>query len=164
MHRPYIHRAIEVRPVGTNRYGVFSAEQIYRNTVIESCLIIPITKQAYTALTKTKNSSTDRLVQNPDGIFKERNLLNSVAEMELEKRFDEGLISADDVKRILFESGNITKVLDIETHGFLAGFGSIYNRSNYPNALIEYNPESKLYDVIAVKDIGPNTEITYFTR
>jgi hypothetical protein len=164
MHRPFIHRAIEVRPVGPNRFAVFSNEHIGRGTRIEACAIIPITKQAHTALTKTRTSAADKLVQNPDGILKERNILNSIAEMELEKRFDAGLVSTEDIKKILFESGNLTQVLDIETHGFLSGYGSFYSKSQYPNALIEYDAESKLYNVTTVKDITPNTEITYFTR
>lgn len=164
MHKPFIHRALEVRPTGFNKYGVFATEPLSRHIVIEACLILPITKQAHTALNKHRSLATDKVFQNPDGILKERNILNSISEMELEKRFDAGLLSADDLKRILFESGNLTQVLDIETHGFLLGLGSIYNRSTNPNIVIEYNPDSKLYEVTTVKDIGPNTELTYFTR
>jgi hypothetical protein len=164
MHKPFIHSSLEVRQIGLSKYGVFTNSQLARNTKIESCLILPIPKQAYTILTKNKFSSTDKLIQNPDGIIKENNILSSISEMELERRFDAGLLSADDIKKILFDSGNLTQVLDIETHGFLLGYGSIYNKSAYPNVIIEYNPDSKLYDVITVKEIGSNTELTYFTR
>jgi hypothetical protein len=164
MHNPFIHRSIGVRQISASRYGVFAFDPIPRGTLIESCLIIPITKSTHTALTKTRTASSDKVFQNPDGILKERNLLNSIAEMELERRFDAGLLNADDIRKILLDSGNLKQIADVETHGFLAGYGSIYNRSQYPNAIIEYNPDSKLYDITTVKDIGSNTEITYFTR
>jgi hypothetical protein len=164
MHRPFIHNSLEVRQISLSKYGVFTNSQLARNTKIESCLILPIPRQAHSILIKNKFSATDKLIQNPDGIIKESNILNSIGEMELERRLDAGLLSADDIKRILFDSGNLTQVLDIETHGFLLGYGSIYNKSAYPNVIIEYSPDSKLYDVITVKEIGPHTELTYLTR
>jgi len=164
MHRPFIHRALEIRPISQTRFGVFACEAISRGTKVEICAILPITKQAVNAIVKTNNSTADKLFQNPDGVIKERTILNSIKEMELEKRLDAGLLTPEDLKRILLDSGNLTQILDIETAGFLLGYGSFYNRSQYPNVVIEYNSDSKLYDIIAVKDISTNTELTYLKR
>lgn len=163
MHKPFIHRSVEVRQIGHNRFGVFAIDPIARGTKVESCAILPLTKLVVNAIIKS-NSITTKLFPNPDGVIKERSILSSIKEMELEKRLDAGLLTPEDLKRILLDSGNLTQILDIETAGFLLGYGSLYNQSQYPNVIIEYNPESKLYDVIAVKDISNNTELTYLTR
>ena len=165
MHDPFIHRAIQVRRMSPTKFGVFANEAIVRGTVIESCAILPISRQVSNAImSASKTTLSDKMIQNPDGIIKERNLIASIKEMELEKRLDAGLLTPEDLKKILIDSGNITQILDIETNGFLLGYGSLYNQSSYPNIVIQYNSESKLYDIKAVKDITRGTELTYLTK
>jgi hypothetical protein len=165
MHEPFIHKSIQVRRVSQTKFGVFAADSILRNTVIESCAIIPITRQITNAITRANRSViSDKLVQNPDGLIKERSLISSIKEMELEKRLDAGLLTQEDLKKILFDTGNVSNLLDVETNGVLLGFGSLYNVSNYPNVVIQYNTESKLYDVITVKDISAGVELTYLAK
>jgi hypothetical protein len=165
MHEPFIHKSIQVKRLPQGRFGVFAIDQINRNTLVESCVILPITRQLSNTITKsTKSGLVEKLVQNPDGLLRERTLISSIKEMELEKRLDAGLLTPEDLKKILLDSGNLTQILDIETNGFLLGYGSLYNQSSYPNIIIQYNNVSKLYDIITVKDVTSGTELTYLTK
>jgi hypothetical protein len=165
MHEPFIHRLIQVKRVSPIKFGVFAIDTIPRATIIEACAVLPISRQVTNAITAAKRTGlVDKLVQLPDGILKERSLISSIKEMELEKRLDAGLITADDIKSFLVDSGNLTQILDVETNGFLLGYGSLYNQSSYPNIVIQYNSESKLYEVITVKEIIKGTELTYLTK
>jgi len=159
MRNPFIHRSIEVRRASHSRFGVFAKELIQRGTLVESCSILPITKKIAISIEKTRLN--DKLFVNPDGAAKERSILQSIQEMELERRLDQGLITLEDFRQILVDNGHLTQVLDIETAGFLLGYGSYYNTSLMPNVKISYNDEDKLYDIIAVKDIQSGLELTY---
>jgi hypothetical protein len=81
--------------------------------------------------------------------------------MEIQRRLNEGQLTPSEAKSILLGPGNVTALLEIETGGLLSGFGSVYNRSSYPNIKMNFDSDSKLYHIITVKDIGTGEELTY---
>ena len=163
MRDPFIHRALEVKRTGNTKFGVFARDFIPRGTIVESCSLVAIPKVAISALEKVKSPLLEKLLPNPDGIRKEIEITESINEMELQRRLDAGLLTQEEAGKILLSSGVAKAVLDVETACFLTGFGSLYNRSSYPNITLTFDSESKLYNVVAVKDIVKGYELTYLS-
>jgi hypothetical protein len=163
MHDPFIHKLIEIQRTSSTKFGVFAKDFIARGTLIESCAILPIPKTALVALQKVKSSLLDRVLPNPDGIRKEREITGALAEMEIQRRLDEGTLTPAEAKDILLGPGNLTSLLEVETICLLTGYGSLYNKSSYPNIRLTFDSETKLYDVFTVKDVGKGTELTYLS-
>lgn len=165
MSNPSISENLYIKQVNQNEYGVFTNQQIARNTIVETCIWIPVTQRMQILITKNSETSLlSKLFENPDGINKEREILSKIADMELDKRLEAGLINPDQVKAIINEVAGPAKLLHIHSHAILLGYGSIYRKSQFPNIAWDYNAESKLYRFYTVEDIRPNQELTYFTK
>lgn len=55
-----------------------------------------------------------------------------------------------------FQWGN-----DLQQGAIALGFGSIYNHSYTPNALYRLDLEEEIMEIVAIKNILPNEEITF---
>jgi SET domain-containing protein len=161
MHNPFIHSLLEIKKLGLSKFGVFARDYIPMGTKIETCVLIMLPKITINSLEKIKSPLLERILPNPDGIRREREVIATLSDMEIQRRLDEGNLTPAEAKNILLGPGNITALLEIETGGLLSGFGSLYNRSSYPNITMNFDSESKLYNIITVKDIGTGEELTY---
>jgi len=162
MSNPSILSSLYVKPVNSKEFGVFSSTQIYRNSTIEFCAWIPISQKTQLLLNRHDQVLDNRLFVNSDGINKEREIAERLAELNLQERLDRGLISTDQFKAIVYDAINPNKMLHIDSHAILLGFGSIYRRSASPNINWDYDSEKKLYKFYTVQDIDPDQELTYF--
>lgn len=163
MHNPFIHPSLEVRRISRSKFGVFTKTFIMRGTLLERCSMLPISKKVEALILANSTSLSQRIFPNPDGVSRVQSMVASMKEMELEKRLDAGLLSPQDIKEILLDSGSLLAVMDVETACILQGFGSIYNLNAYPNVAIGFDSESKLYEVVAVQDIQAESELTYLS-
>lgn len=163
MHNPFIHPSLEVRRISRSKFGVFTKTFIMRGTLLEMCPMLPISKKVETLIRANSATLATKLFPNPDGVKRESDLIASMKEMELEKRLDAGLLTQQDIKEILLDSGSLMAVMEVDTACILQGFGSIYNLSSYPNVAISFDSENKLYEVIAVQDIQAESELTYLS-
>jgi hypothetical protein len=162
MSNPSILSSLYVKPVNSKEFGVFSSTQIYRNSTIEFCAWIPISQKTQILLKNHDQVLDNRLFVNPDGLNKEREIAEKLADLNLQERLDRGLISTDQFKAIVYDVINPNKMLHIDSHAILLGFGSIYRRSASPNINWDYDSEKKLYKFYTVQDIDPDQELTYF--
>ena len=162
MSNPSILSSLYVKPVNSNEFGVFSNAQIYRNSTIEFCAWIPISQKTQILLNKYDQALDNRLFVNADGLNKEREIGEKLAELNLQERLDRGLITTDQFKAIVYDVINPNKMLHINSHAILLGFGSIYRRSDSPNINWDYDFDKKLYKFYTVQDIDPDQELTYF--
>jgi hypothetical protein len=162
MSNPSILSSLYVKPINAKEYGVFSSSQIYRNSTIEFCAWIPISQKTQLLLKNHDTVLDGRLFVNPDGISKEREIGEKLAELNLQERLDRGLITTEQFKAIVYDVINPNKMLHINSHAILLGFGSIYRRSATPNINWDYDVEKKLYKFYTVQDIDPDQELTYF--
>ena len=162
MSNPSILSSLYVKPVNSKEFGVFSSTQIYRNSTIEFCAWIPISQKTQILLKNHDQVLDNRLFVNPDGLNKEREIAEKLADLNLQERLDRGLISTDQFKSIVYDVINPNKMLHIDSHAILLGFGSIYRRSASPNINWDYDSEKKLYKFYTVQDIDPDQELTYF--
>lgn len=163
MNRPSILESISVQKIGSE-FGVFTNRQIFRDSIIEVCAWLPITQKTQILLAKNDQFLTGKLFPNPDGIEKEREIASRLAELDLQERLDRGLISQAQFKAILLDVVNPEKMMNINSHAILLGYGSVYRRSDSPNINWSYDSTSKLYKFYAVQDIMPNQELTYFSN
>lgn len=164
MNNPSFLNTLYVKRTPDGEYAVFSSSPIRSGTTVEYCAWIPITQKTQIYLAKNDKSLSSRLFVNPDGIAKERDIATKIAELDLQNRLDQGLVTADQVKSILATIINPASIANIVSHAMLLGFGSMYRRSNTPNLNWEYDSESKLYRFYAVQDIQANQELTYFSN
>ena len=162
MSNPSILSSLYVKPVNSKEFGVFSSTQIYRNSTIEFCAWIPISQKTQLLLKNNDQVLDNRLFVNPDGLNKEREIAERLADLNLQERLDRGLISTEQFKSIVYDVINPNKMLHIDSHAILLGFGSIYRRSASPNINWDYDSEKKLYKFYTVQDIDPDQELTYF--
>jgi len=162
MSNPSILSSLYVKPINAKEFGVFSNAQIYRNSTIEFCAWIPISQKTQILLKNNDPILDNRLFVNPDGMNKEREIGEKLAELNLQERLDRGLISTDQFKAIVYDVINPNKMLHIDSHAILLGFGSIYRRSASPNINWDYDSNKKLYKFYTVQDIDPDQELTYF--
>ncbi|CAB4218199.1 hypothetical protein UFOVP1604_9 [uncultured Caudovirales phage] len=162
MSNPSILSSLYVKPVNSKEFGVFSSTQIYRNSTIEFCAWIPISQKTQLLLKNNDRVLDNRLFVNPDGMNKEREIAERLADLNLQERLDRGLISTEQFKSIVYDVVNPNKMLHIDSHAILLGFGSIYRRSASPNINWDYDSEKKLYKFYTVQDIDPDQELTYF--
>ena len=156
--------SIYVKKLTENQKGVFSMLNISKGTIVESCDWLPVTQKTQILLLKNDPVLASALFPNPEGIAKEKEILSKFAELELQERLDRGLITVDQFKKILSDTVNPTKMLNVVSHSILLGFGSIYRRSERPNLNWEYDAASKLYYFREVEDIYANQELTYFSK
>lgn len=163
MHKPFIHPKIEVRPLGITKFGVFSTDLIQAGTIIEMCVPLNLPKAAVLEIENRRSQILAKIFPNPDGINKQNDILDSIKDMEIEKRLDSGALSQEDARNILFGHANVKALLDIETGCLLSGYGSLYNRSSQPNIVMIFDSAAKLYQVKLVKTIGSNVELTYLS-
>jgi hypothetical protein len=162
MSNPSILSSLYVKPVNSKEFGVFSNAQLYRNSTIEFCAWIPISQKTQLLLNKNDQVFDNRLFVNSEGLNKEREIVEKLAELDLQERLDRGLISVEQFKSIVYDVINPNKMLSINSHAILLGFGSIYRRSSTPNINWDYDSEKKLYKFYTVQDIDPDQELTYF--
>jgi hypothetical protein len=163
MNRPNILESISIQKIGSE-FCVFTNRQIFRDSVIEVCAWLPVTQRTQILLSKNDQFLTNKLFPNPDGIEKEREIASRLAELDLQERLDQGLISQAQYKAILLDVVNPDKMMNINSHAILLGYGSVYRRSDSPNINWSYDSTSKLYKFYAVQDIMPNQELTYFSN
>lgn len=163
MNRPNILESISIQKIGSE-FCVFTNRQIFRDSVIEVCAWLPVTQRTQILLSKNDQFLTNKLFPNPDGIEKEREIASRLAELDLQERLDQGLISQAQFKAILLDVINPDKMMNINSHAILLGYGSVYRRSDSPNINWSYDSTSKLYRFYAVQDIMPNQELTYFSN
>jgi hypothetical protein len=163
MNRPNILESLSIQKIGSE-FGVFTNRQIFRDSVIEVCAWLPVTQRTQILLSKNDQFLTSKLFPNPDGIEKEREIASRLAELDLQERLDQGLISQAQFKAILLDVVNPDKMMNINSHAILLGHGSVYRRSDSPNINWSYDSTSKLYKFYAVQDIMPNQELTYFSN
>lgn len=163
MNRPNILESLSIQKIGSE-FGVFTNRQIFRDSVIEVCTWLPITQKTQILLSKSDQFLTGKLFPNQDGIEKEREIASRIAELDLQERLDKGLISTSQFKAILLDVMNPEKMMNINSHAILLGFGSIYRKSESPNINWTYDSTSKLYRFYAVQDILQNQELTYFSN
>lgn len=161
MHSPFIHNLLEIKKLSLSKFGVFARDYIPMGTTIETCVLIMLPKITINSLEKVKSPLLDRIFPNPDGLRREKEIIATLSDMEIQRRLDEGQLTPAEAKRILLGPGNVTALLEIETGGLLSGYGSLYNRSSYPNIKMNFDSDNKLYNIITVKDIGTGEELTY---
>lgn len=161
MRDPFIHQSLEVQRKGLSTFGVFAKDYIPLGTVVEICAVIPVSRAALKALEKTKSTINEKIQPYPEGLRKEREMLSSISEMEIQRRLDEGTLTPEEAKNILLGAGNLMGLMDVEIACILTGYGALYNRSSYPNITFNFDLDTKLYSVVTVKDIGRGTELTY---
>ena len=159
---PKILNTLYVKPVNDKEFGVFTNAPLYRDSIIEFCAWLPISQKLQILIDKNDANLGQKLFVNPDGIEKERQFAAKIAELDLQERLDRGLITQEQFKAILIEVANPTKLLNIDSHAILLGFGSMYRQSETPNITWEYDSESKLYKFYTTQDIAANCELTYF--
>ena len=159
---PKILNTLYVKPVNDKEFGVFTNAPLYRDSIIEFCAWLPISQKLQILIDKNDSNLGRKLFVNPDGIEKERQFAAKIAELDLQERLDRGLITQEQFKAILIEVANPTKLLNIDSHAILLGFGSMYRQSETPNITWEYDSESKLYKFYTTQDIAANCELTYF--
>lgn len=159
---PKILNTLYVKPVNDKEFGVFTNAPLYRDSIIEFCAWLPISQKLQILIDKNDANLGQKLFVNPDGIEKERQFAAKIAELDLQERLDRGLITQEQFKAILIEVANPTKLLNIDSHAILLGFGSMYRQSETPNITWEYDSESKLYKFYTNQDIAANCELTYF--
>ena len=164
MTNPIIHQNLVVKPVGTGEFGIFSKGHFNAYEIIEACAWLPISQRMQILIAKNSSQLTNHLFSNPDGLNKERAFLDKLAELELEKRLDSGLITPAQAQMLMQDIGGPNKLLDITSHAILLGFGSIYRKSQSPNINWEYDSESKLYIFSTVQQVRPGQELTYFSN
>ena len=161
MPSPFIHPALEIKQLSLTKFGVFSKDYIPMGTCVEVCTPLLLPKLVINAFEKSKSNLIEKIMPNPDGIRREREIVESLSDMEIQRRLDEGNLTKEEARRILLGPGNVMALLEIETGCLLSGYGALYNRSSYPNITMNFDSETKLYNVIAVKDIGTGAELTY---
>ena len=159
---PKILNTLYVKPVNDKEFGVFTNAPLYRDSIVEFCAWLPISQKLQILIDKNDANLGQKLFVNPDGIEKERQFAAKIAELDLQERLDRGLITQEQFKAILIEVANPTKLLNIDSHAILLGFGSMYRQSETPNITWEYDSESKLYKFYTNQDIAANCELTYF--
>ena len=159
---PKILNTLYVKPVNDKEFGVFTNAPLYRDSIVEFCAWLPISQKLQILIDKNDANLGQKLFVNPDGIEKERQFAAKIAELDLQERLDRGLITQEQFKAILIEVANPTKLLNIDSHAILLGFGSMYRQSETPNITWEYDSESKLYKFYTTQDIAANCELTYF--
>jgi hypothetical protein len=159
---PKILNTLYVKPVNDKEFGVFTNAPLYRDSIVEFCAWLPISQKLQILIDKNDSNLGRKLFVNPDGIEKERQFAAKIAELDLQERLDRGLITQEQFKAILIEVANPTKLLNIDSHAILLGFGSMYRQSETPNITWEYDSESKLYKFYTTQDIAANRELTYF--
>jgi hypothetical protein len=165
MINPAILQTLIVNKTPDGEFGVFTNAQIHKHTTVEICAWLPITKKVQILLKSNGSSLANAIFENPDGMDRERAFIEKLADMELQKRLDAGLISQSQFTDLILSSFDPTKLLHVESHALLLGFGSIYRRSQVsPNLNWEYDSSSKLYKFFAVQDIQAGQELTYFTN
>ena len=131
---------------------------------MEYCAWIPITQKTQIILGKNRSNLTSRLFKNADAIERENAVMSKITEFELQERLDRGLITPQQFQALLIEMVNPKQWFELETHGILLGYGSIYRKSDRPNVTWEYEKQSKLYKFITVEDIRPEQELTYYSN
>lgn len=164
MNNPNFLNSLYVRKTQDGQYGVSSSSPIRAGSTIEYCAWIPVTQKTQIYLTKNDQAISRRLFPNPDGIAKERDIAAKIAELDLQARLDQGLLTPSQVQSILLSVANPNSIASIVSHAILLGFGSIYRNSETPNMNWDYDQESKLYRFYAVQDILANQELTYFSN
>lgn len=162
MTNPTILPGLIIKPVSQNQFGVFTTVSYPAYTVIETCAWIPVTQRLQILISKNSNQVNQVLFPNPDGIEKEKSILNKLAELELEQRLDAGLLTPSQVHSIINEVGGTDKLLHVVSHAILLGYGSIYRKSQTPNINWSYDTETKLYSFSTVQLVRPGQELTYF--
>lgn len=164
MNNPNALNSLYVRKIQDGEYGISSSSPIRAGATIEYCAWIPVSQKTQIYLSKNDQALNRRLFPNPDGIAKERDIAAKIAELDLQSRLDQGLISAEQVKAIILSVANPSAIAGIVSHAILLGYGSMYRTSDVPNMNWEYDSESKLYRFYAVQDIQANQELTYFSN
>lgn len=159
---PKILSSLYVKSVGPNEFGVFTTSALAKDSIIEYCAWLPVNRKTQIVISNNDQALADKLFVNTDGIEKEKAIVANLAEIDLQNRLDQGLITQDQFKAIVMDVANPTKFLNITSHAILLGFGSIYRRSEVPNISWDYDANSKLYKFYTVHDIAPNQELTYF--
>ena len=164
MTNPKAVNSLYIKAVNDKEYGVFTNAVIYRDSTIEYCTWLPVSQIVQLYIQKNSPALATRLFKNPDGIEKEREVLAQIAEMELQERLDRGLVTPEQVKNIILDVANPTKMMNVVSHSILLGFGSVYRKSQFPNISWEYDSNSKLYRFFTVQDVQANQELTYFSN
>lgn len=162
MNSPSVLTGIFVDQATDSELGVFSKNFIYRGTVIEFCAWLPVTQKLQILINNNDKRLSRKLFPNPDGMAKEEEFAAKLSELELQRRLDEGLLTPEQLRALLTDIMDPKKLLTVDTHGILLGYGSIYRQSSMPNINWEYDKSSKLYKFFTVQDIQPGQELTYF--
>jgi len=91
-------------------------------------------------------------------------VFTQLGEMELIKRLDSGELSNTDYLEILRSKIDINSLSNLKSHNIPLGYGLIYEISNYPNMIREFNIDHKLCIFKSVKDILEGQNLTYFVN
>lgn len=159
---PRILSNLYVKPINDSELGVFTNAPLFRNSTVEFCAWLPISQKLQILISRNDEVLGNKLFINPEGIEREREIASRIAELDLQQRLDQGLITSDQFKALLMEVANPNKLLTVKSHAILLGFGSIYRRSETPNVTWEYDTESKLYKFYTTGDVAIHSELTYY--
>jgi hypothetical protein len=102
MSKPSILPSLYVKLTESGEFGVFSTAKIARDSTIEFCAWIPISQKTQLLLKSHDAVLDSRLFVNPEGISKEREIGEKLAELDLQERLDRGLITTEQFKAIVY--------------------------------------------------------------
>ena len=151
MLSPFISNYVKIIKTNTSVKAV-ATQYIPQNTIIEICPVFTITNKDSILLTRS----------NPE--FGKKLIFTQLGEMELIKRLDSGELSNTDYLEILRSKIDMNSLSNLKSHNIPLGYGLIYEISNYPNMIREFNIADKLCIFKSVRDILEGQNLTYFVN
>lgn len=158
--RPSILSSIYVEMTPENQWGVFTSAPLTKGTVVEICSWIPVTQRTFLLLQKARAPLISNMLPNLDAADKEREIIGKIADLELQRRLDQGTVTPLQVKQLMMELVKPEQMLEMETYAIPTGYGSVYRKSDRPNLSWEYDRSSKLYKFFVVEEVRQNRELT----
>ena len=143
MLSPVISSYVKIIKIGTSVKAV-ATQYIPQNTIIEICPVFTITNKDSILLTRSNPEFGKKLILNQEVIDNEMRVFTQLGEMELIKRLDSGELSNTDYLEILRSKIDMNSLSNLKSHNIPLGYGLIYEISNYPNMIREFNIADKL--------------------
>ena len=162
MLKPTVTKYVDTVPNGKGKFKMIARIGIPGNTVIEICPVVSISGRVALLLSKTNPKLSEKIMIDNRVIEREFQVFAQLGELELERRLDAGEISQSEYQSILRSKVNINSILDAQSNLIPLGNGLLYEQSDYPNLVREYDEESRVCIFRTVQEVEQGQELTYF--
>jgi len=162
MFNPFIHSAVSIKNLKNGKFIAYANDNINPNTIIEICPTISMTKKDAIMLSKAVPSILPIIIIDNKIISEEAKSFSYINELNLEDRLNSGEIDESTFIKLLFSNVDTDSILSSKSHVLLLGNSLLYEISETPNLVFEYNSMDKVGIFKSISFIQKGTQLTYY--